>query len=235
MGEIKMEEIMEAIKKTFGEMFKKHEDNMLKIIAANHQLENQRIDKLFNEMNGLKESLEFTQSHTEEKLETANGEIKKLQEEIKELKEIPRWGDDLRKRVVEQEDRSRRNNLRFEGIAESPNETWDECAANLYKFLYDKLQINTQYVCIERAHRASGIKDGKPRVIVAKFLNYKDKTDVLKNCGKLKGSNFCVYEDFSKETTVIRKEKWKQVLQNRKDGFISHLNYRTIVRKERLK
>ena len=32
-----------------------------------------------------------------------------------------------RSKQVELEDRSRRNNLRFDGLTEDPNETWDDC------------------------------------------------------------------------------------------------------------
>ena len=50
---------------------------------------------------------------------------------------------------------------------------------------------------------------------------------------KLKGINFSIFEDFSKETASIRKEKWKEVLKNRKDGKISYLQYKTVICKER--
>ena len=44
---------------------------------------------------------------------------------------------------------------------------------------------------------------------------------------KLKGTNFLVFENFSKTTASIRKEKWKEVLKNRKNGKISYLQYKT--------
>ena len=58
----------------------------------------------------------------------------------------------------------------------------------------------------------------------------KNKLDILRNCKKLKGTNFSVFEDFSKETASIGIEKWKEVLKNQKDGKISYLqswNYNT--------
>ena len=57
--------------------------------------------------------------------------------------------------------------------------------------------------------------------------------DILRNCKKLKSINFSVIEGFSKETASIRKEKWKKVLNNWKDGKISYLKYKTVICKER--
>ena len=57
--------------------------------------------------------------------------------------------------------------------------------------------------------------------------------DILRNCKKLKGINFSLFEDFSKETASIRKEKWKEVLKNQNDGKISYLHYKTVICKER--
>jgi hypothetical protein len=224
-----MEAIMEAIDNKFTEMFKKHEDTMLQIIAANHKIGNQRIDKIMEEINGFKESLEFTQKNTEEELKNSDKKIKVLEEEIDKLKEIPRWGEEIKNKMVEQEDRSRRNNLRFEGIPETEGESWDDCANKVVNFLQERLQMKTDFICIERAHRGGRTVQGKPRVIVAKFLNYNDKSSILLNCAKLKNTPYCLYEDFSKETTEIRKEKWKQVQINRKNNKISYLNYRSVV------
>ena len=59
---------------------------------------------------------------------------------------------------------------------------------------------------------------GQKRQIVVQFNSYKNKLDLLRNCKKLKGTNLSVFEDFSKETASIRKQKWKAVLKNWKDG-----------------
>ena len=49
------------------------------------------------------------------------------------------------------EDRSRRNNIRVEGIAGSENEGWDVTEEKLKKVIKDELDIEN--VVIERAHR----------------------------------------------------------------------------------
>ena len=35
--------------------------------------------------------------------------------------------NEVSKKLIELKDRSRRNNLRFDGLTEDPNETWDDC------------------------------------------------------------------------------------------------------------
>ena len=44
---------------------------------------------------------------------------------------------------------------------------------------------------------------GKPRTIVCRFLNYKDKTNILKTAKKLKDKNIFINEDFSHETMEL--------------------------------
>ena len=72
--------------------------------------------------------------------------------------------------------------------------------------------MDTSDIWIERAYRAGEKKRGQERQIVAQFNSYKNKLDILRNCRKLKDTNFSVFEDFSKETASIRKEKWREVV-----------------------
>ena len=131
------------------------------------------------------------------------------------------------------EDCSRRNNLRINGIKEGKNKTWEECKEKVICLLEEKLHIATCEIWIERAHRVGEKKNGQERQIVVHFSSYKNKLDILRNCKKLKGTNFSVFEDFREETASIRKEKWKEVLKNRKNGKISYLQYKTVICKER--
>ena len=69
---------------------------------------------------------------------------------------------------------------------------------------------------------------GKRRTIVCRFLNYKDKTNILRNAKKLKDKNIFVNEDFSHETMDLRKELWGKVKKHRDEGKIAYLHYRTV-------
>ena len=145
----------------------------------------------------------------------------------------PSWGINIENKLVDLEDRSRRNNLRINRIKERKNETWEECEERMNCFLEEKLDIDTSEIWIERAHCVGKKKNGQERKIVVQFNSYKNKLDILRNFKKLKGTNFPVFEDFSKETASIRKEKWKEVLKYRKNGRISYLQYKTVICKER--
>ena len=110
-----------------------------------------------------------------------------------------------------QEDRSRRNNMRVDGIEEDENETWENTENELRSFLYDELEI-TDELHMERVHRVrrrEGVKfnsNNTSRAIVAKFLDYKDKEEVMRQRYKLEDTTYSVREDFSKETVEISKK-----------------------------
>ena len=129
-----------------------------------------------------------------------------------------------------------KDNLHIYGISEKESETWDECEQEVQSLIKDKLGI-AENIVIERAHRIKEKENsdnpGKPTTIVSRFLNYKDKTNILKNAKKLKGKNIFINEDFSHETMELRKELWEKVKKHRDEGKIAYLHYRTVVAKRR--
>ena len=231
----------EAITKKQEEMFRSHENSIMQLISGNATLPNQRLDNLSKEIADLKESLEFTQEETEGKFSTLNEKISTMEKNLFSLKKDidiiqttkPSWAIDIENKLVELEDRSRRNNLRINGIKEGKNETWEECEERVICFPDEKLDIDTSEIWIERAHRVGEKKNGQERQTLVQFNSHKNTLDILRNCKKLKDTNFSLFEDFSKETASIRKETWKEVLKNRKDGKISYLQYKTVICKER--
>ena len=97
-------------------------------------------------------------------------------------------------KLVDLEDRSRRCNLRIDGVTEKKGETWEQCEEEIQNIFKEKLGIKN--INIERAHRSKGkTSSNKPRTIVCKLLSYKQKKEVLKNAKKLKGSNIFINED----------------------------------------
>ena len=129
------------------------------------------------------------------------------------VKEVKVQIEDVGNKLDDLENRSRRNNLRFEGIPESPNETWQESESKVKHLISSHMpEVGTDFV-IERAHRVGTPRsDSKPRKIVARFLNYKDREAVFKAKKKLHGTNMFVNEDYSdrvikKRTELIPKLK----------------------------
>ena len=72
------------------------------------------------------------------------------------------------------------------------------------------------------------LKD-KERAIVVQFSFYKDKINIPRSCKKFKGTKISIFKDFFQETMEIRKEKWNEVLANRKQGKILYLQYRSVI------
>ena len=52
--------------------------------------------------------------------------------------------DDVSAKLVELEDRSRRNNLRIDGLGETPNETWKTCEEKVQEVLKNDLGFATE-------------------------------------------------------------------------------------------
>ena len=112
------------------------------------------IKKVQSDINELKASLEHTETVLEEKVAKAEKKVEKLQEQINELWDYqvdPERLEFTEIKIVESEDRSRRNNLRINGIAEKENETWNECKQEVQSLVKDKLGI-AENIVIEQAH-----------------------------------------------------------------------------------
>ena len=76
-----------------------------------------------------------------------------LKEEITSIKqECESENIMLRNKLRELEDRSRRNNIRIEGVNENENETWDDTTNKVEEIIKNRLGI-TKDVIIERAQR----------------------------------------------------------------------------------
>ncbi|XP_047132537.1 uncharacterized protein LOC124811236 [Hydra vulgaris] len=139
--------------KIFNDKFEKIENKLISMQVENTTLK--------NEISELKKSAEFI-----------NEKYEKILNEVNDSKN----DNIIKDKLAELEDRSRRNNLRFNGIQESENETSEESEKNIHELLNSRLGINNNII-IERAHRTGKLDYGgkmKNRTIVVKFLNYKD-------------------------------------------------------------
>ena len=187
------------------EMYNGLEKSISKMIEANNKITNQKLEKPSAEIRSNSDSAKLLSQKTKD-LEgnlTVNQDlidvmIKSIDEEMKEIKKIV---DNNRAEPKEQlriqEDCSRRNNVRFDRIPETENETWEETETKLRKFLYDELDI-TEELYIERAHRVARNQSSKEasndfakqRTIIAKLLDYKETVEIMKRIFKLKDTGF---------------------------------------------
>ena len=127
ISEDRLKTLMKEICK---EEFEKQQKNLLNLISGNFGITMTEIKKVQSAINELKASLEHTETVLEVKVAKAEKKVEKLQEQINELWDYqvdPERFEFTERKIVELEDRSRRNNLRIDGITENENGTWDEC------------------------------------------------------------------------------------------------------------
>ena len=104
-------------------------------------------------MNDLKKSIEFTESVLEEKVQKCQEKADHLDERIREIYEWQLYPEYIHNKLVDLEDRSRRNNLRIDGIKEKVGESWEDCKTEVEKLFREKLDIEDKII-VERAHKA---------------------------------------------------------------------------------
>ena len=111
---------------------------------------------MIKDIQDIKHSLEYTQAEVEALKDLNSRErLENLENSITAL--VVKT-DDL-------ENRSRWRNLCFEGIdevAKDANETWQQSEDKVKTIISDKLELDSDDIPIERAHRVGARKDSKP-------------------------------------------------------------------------
>jgi hypothetical protein len=212
--------------KIFNERFKQIESDLIFFKEENKQL------KL--ELNEANKTMGFLSEKYEEIKETLAANKTKFQEQNKTS--IKNHESELLiDKMAELEDRSRRNNLRFEGIEETEGETWENCEEKIKLLLKGKLGIDKE-ITIERAHRTGKNKNEdtkRKRTIVAKFLNFKDRESILLKYKKMKlwNEKLFINEDYSERTINIRKQLFTQAKELRLSGKFAKVVYNKLITK----
>ncbi|XP_077553218.1 uncharacterized protein LOC144167989 [Haemaphysalis longicornis] len=148
---------------------------------------------------------------------TLNGNVESELHQLKiEIGQLSLSNDEL-------ENRSRRNNLLLHGFPEAPNETHDILLSNISAWFGKELEIDCP--SIERCYRIGRKHADRPRPVIMKLLDYREKTNVLKNGHKLKVSDFRISEDFSKGIRSIRKQILDAAKPFRDNGSMVHFRF----------
>lgn len=113
------------------------------------------------------------------------------------------------------------------GVKELETETHQDLLDAVEKGIFeDKIGIKT--AGIERIHRLGRRKaTGSPknRPVILKLLDYRDKDNILKNCKKLKGTEYSISEDFSPVVREIRRKLWERTKEHRDQKDKVFLSY----------
>ncbi|XP_071813706.1 uncharacterized protein [Apostichopus japonicus] len=95
----------------------------------------------------------------------------------------------------EMEQYSRRNCLRFMGVAETKDE---DTNAVIKPLAATKLGVTIRDEDLDRSHRIGKLnQDGKPRIIIAKFTRHDVRDQVIRSRRKLKGMKMAIQEDLT--------------------------------------
>ena len=121
-----------------------------------------------------------------------------IQQEVNELRNLIKLKDakineleskvsQLELQVDDLEQYSRRNSLRFNGIAESETE---DVTSKVIDVINNTLEVEPPVTPsdIDRLHRSGKRLPGKPRAILVKFTSYRTRDKVIRNRGKLRPS-----------------------------------------------
>ena len=114
----------------------------------------------------------------------------------------------LRDRVAEQEQYSRRNNIRIFGLREEEGsqgrgENVFDTLRVVLKFLNTRLmlRVSEQDVCV--CHRLGEKAEGRNRAIIVKFVQRMTRIRILQNKHMLRGSHIVIAEDLSPERSRL--------------------------------
>ena len=206
--------------KLVKELLNQQQSTMKSFLGAYMDSINARIDNIIKDVQSVKSSLEFTQAQVDELLQT-EPEAEEPKSEINELED----------KVDDLENRSRRNNLCFEGIAESVGENWQQTENKVKELISTYMPEVGDDVVIERAHRVGKTRpsEAKPRKIVARFFNYKDRESILKAKKKLHGTNIFINEDYSDRVMKKRKDLMPKLKEARKKNLRAFLRYDKLI------
>jgi hypothetical protein len=200
--------------------------NKITNITKELEITNKNVTFLLKECSEIQKFIHVNDEIVSGKFELVKKKTKEINIKIKNNSEMDKISSKLR----EMEDRSRRNNLRVDGLKECDNENWIESELKVQKLFEDTLGVKG--VKIERAHR-TGVRDPqKIRSIVIKLLDFKDKVAILKNASRLKGKNIYINEDYCAETTLIRKELREQQKKERELGKFAIISYDKLIVRE---
>ena len=170
------------------QLLQMHENTLLNVFNSTIDRLDQITDilkeeksKIKKELTSLRESVQYHSDNVDE----VNKKLDDIDSRVEEIK-LDKITEDFvikAKKIADLEERSRRNNLRFDGFQEETNETWEESERIMTDFVKEKLGIEED-ILIERAHRTGKIQrnDGKRNrktTIVVKFLNFKYKSRIL--------------------------------------------------------
>ncbi|XP_049273600.1 uncharacterized protein LOC125759248 [Rhipicephalus sanguineus] len=149
-----------------------------------------------------------------DKMQSVLSMFDEMKDRIDKLETIVREQND---KLIDYENRSRRNNLLVFGLTESASESVQVLKRRIVNDIFSKV-LGIEVTKVERIHRIGKVNPDKPRPVILKFYDSKEKDTIFKNCAKLKGTSIRISNDYAKETVQIRKKLWQSAALDRGAG-----------------
>ena len=178
------------------------------------------IEEMKSEVKSLKESVRFTQ----DEVDTLREDSKRNTEEMKEgLEDLSMRVAQLEKKLetaieenIKLEQYTRRENLRFNNIAEQEGE---DCKALIRGVIQNEMGIDASNINFHAVHRVGKKIQNRCRPITARFISREDRNEIWSNRGKIKHSknypDAYITEDFTKAIQDERKILIKAIMKAR--------------------
>ena len=200
-----------------------------------------RITLLEEENKSLQTSLEYSQAEIKElkSIILFIDDVNAKQETTNNSSErIERELKELHRRHLKLECHSRRGNMKFFGIKERENESSSDTELALRKFMRTKLKIppaDEEQICFDRVRRIStrsqsSDRNPKPRPIIVKLTDFQDKVFIKSFIKNLpRGTGFGISDDFPKEVDEIRKKLYPILKAAKREKKAADLNVQKLV------
>ena len=156
------------------------------------------------------------------------------------IDEITSSIEELEEKTDYLENQSRRNNLRVEGLPETPGETWAGTEASLRSALVTDLGLplsDVEKIPIERAHRVGKLTSTTTgstrrtniRPVVVKFHRFKDRETILQKAREHRPDGLFFKEDFSARVLQTRRSHQPELQRLRAEGKTAYLSYDKLI------
>ena len=221
----RLDDVTEQLKEVVGSL--KAVSISVNVIGATVNEIKAKVDNHDAILSTLREQVEKNEDATATLNMKVEESIRKMQKALEDVRVMEGNLEKMEERMIDQEARSRRNNLLFFNVAESAEGEREDCG-RVIRDLISKLGVTDRELPMQRAHRLGprprhNIGRGKPfpRPIIVNFLDFQDKELVRRSSGDLgtagvPGKRVTVSEDFpiqirkARETLVNEMKECKR-------------------------
>ena len=132
--------------------------------------------------------------------------------------------EDLENKQEYLENMSRCNNIKILGLPEDKNheKSWEDTEEIVKETISKELEMSSEEIQLERAHRVGKPQDGRTRPVVARFCSWKQKNSHIGYCQNKKVQSVRLFQDLSSRTLQQRTEKIPKIIQERKQGNVAY-------------